>query len=81
MTNPTEAGKDMHKSPDWYITKPYGYSYFPEEVMPTPRAWAERGGNLVWHRKHDKGGHFAAMERPEDLAGDVEDFLKQVWKE
>jgi len=28
---------------------------------------------------HDKGGHFAAMERPEDLWDDVEGFVKEAW--
>lgn len=26
-----------------------------------------------------QGGHFAAMETPELLANDVEDFVKAVW--
>jgi len=80
MTAPPEKRKGMHEDPKWHIKKPFGYSYFPKELVPCPRAWAAKGGNLVWHRKHDKGGHFAAMERPEDMANDIEDFLKQVWK-
>jgi len=28
-------------------------------------------GNLVAYEYHEKGGHFAAHERPEDLAQDV----------
>jgi hypothetical protein len=26
-----------------------------------------------------QGGHFAAMEQPETMAGDIEDFLAEVW--
>jgi len=26
---------------------------------------------LVWDKSYEKGGHFAAWERPEDLAGGV----------
>lgn len=28
-----------------------------------------------------QGGHFAALEEPEVLLGDVEDFLAQVWEQ
>ena len=61
-----------------YIKKPFGYSYFPREVAPAPRSWSATTGNLVWHRQHSEGGHFAALEKPELLLGDVEDFVAQV---
>lgn len=80
-TAPPGSMKGIHSSPDYYISKPYGFSSFPKEISPTPKAWAEKSGNLVWHREHDHGGHFAALERPEDMATDIENFLKQVWKE
>ncbi|ETI28018.1 hypothetical protein G647_00467 [Cladophialophora carrionii CBS 160.54] len=72
-------GADNHGSRKWYITKPFGYSWFPRELNPLPKAWIETTGNLVFFRRHDKGGHFAAMERPEDLWNDVEEFLQTVW--
>ena len=28
-------------------------------------------GKMVFTAEHDKGGHFAAFERPEELAGDL----------
>ncbi|KAI8263991.1 putative epoxide hydrolase [Colletotrichum sp. SAR11_239] len=69
----------FHPDPEYYCEKPMGYSWFPYEIVPVPKAWAVTTGNLVWYRPHDKGGHFAAYEQPEALLGDVEDFLKQVW--
>ncbi|PVI07808.1 alpha/beta-hydrolase [Periconia macrospinosa] len=42
--------------------------------------WAATTGDLVWYREHHAGGHFAAVERPEVLLVDIEDFIKQVWK-
>ena len=34
--------------------------------------WIKTIGNLVFESTiHEKGGHFAAHERPEDLAGDL----------
>lgn len=37
-------------------------------------------GHLVFFRQHDRGGHFAAMEVPEVLLKDIEDFVELVWK-
>ncbi|KAI4723143.1 alpha/beta-hydrolase [Aureobasidium sp. EXF-10727] len=59
--------------------KPQGYSYFPFEISPTPVSWVKETGNFVHVASHDKGGHFAAMERPEDLWADVEGFVKEAW--
>jgi microsomal epoxide hydrolase len=62
-----------------YVDKPVGYSYFPYELAPVPRAWAEKTGKIMLFRSHDKGGHFAALERPEVLLQDVEEFVKLGW--
>jgi microsomal epoxide hydrolase len=45
-----------------------------------PKAWVEKEGNLVFYRDHEKGGHFAALEQPELLMGDIEEFVEQVWE-
>jgi len=51
---------------------PVAVSVFPDELYPAPRSWAERAyPNLVYYKKHDKGGHFAAWEQPQRLAEDV----------
>ena len=63
-----------------HVDKPIGYSYFPYEIAPIPRAWAERTGQLVFFKAHEHGGHFAALERPEILWADVEEFVKVAWK-
>ncbi|PLB49163.1 alpha/beta-hydrolase [Aspergillus steynii IBT 23096] len=64
--------------PRWYIQKPFGYSYFPRELIPAPKAWVATTGNLVFCNYHEKGGHFAALERPRDLLDDVLAFVEQV---
>lgn len=48
-----------------------GFSYFPKEIFSTPRAWNRRLGDVVFEKEHDSGGHFAAWEKPELLAGDL----------
>lgn len=65
-------------SPYHIGSKPLGYSWFPMELGPMPVAWVRRTGNLVWYKRHEAGGHFAAMERPADLWADIESFVAQV---
>ncbi|KAK3643090.1 hypothetical protein LTR56_010464 [Elasticomyces elasticus] len=68
-----------HENPAWHINKPLGFSWFPKEIAPVPKAWIKTTGDLVWFRQHDKGGHFAALEMPEVLLQDLEDFVGEVW--
>ncbi|PMD42060.1 alpha/beta-hydrolase [Hyaloscypha variabilis F] len=63
-----------------FVEKPLGYSYFPKEITPTPQSWVKTQANVVFYREHEKGGHFAALEQPELLMGDIEQFIAQVWK-
>jgi pimeloyl-ACP methyl ester carboxylesterase len=54
------------------VAIPVAVSVFPEELYPTPRSWAERAyPRLLYYKKHDKGGHFAAWEQPQLLSEDV----------
>lgn len=71
----------FHNEPKYKIDKPMGYSYFPMELAPIPKSWVEKTGNLVWYREHKEGGHFAALEKPKLFVQDMEDFVKEVWKD
>jgi microsomal epoxide hydrolase len=35
--------------------KAMGYSTFPREIFPVPKAWAEKTGDLVFYRLNEKG--------------------------
>ncbi|KAF5252796.1 hypothetical protein FANTH_2120 [Fusarium anthophilum] len=70
-----------HDHPKWKISKPLGYSWFPFELAPIPVSWVKTTGNLVFWRDHERGGHFAAMERPEDLLKDFGEFVEQISKD
>ncbi|KAM5349499.1 hypothetical protein ACJ41O_006004 [Fusarium nematophilum] len=63
-----------------YVEKPSGYSLFAHEILPVPKSWAAQTCNLVSYNEHEHGGHFAAMERPEELLADVEEYVKKAWK-
>ncbi|KAL3492575.1 Alpha/Beta hydrolase protein [Aspergillus germanicus] len=64
---------------DFYIHKPFGFSYFPQELMPMPRSWIAKTGNLVYFNEHAQGGHFAALEQPKEIKEDLAEFISQVW--
>lgn len=76
----TPGNIGAHENPKWKIQKPFGFSWFPFELAPVPRAWVETTGTLEWWTEHDKGGHFAAVERPETLLEDLMVFIDQVWE-
>lgn len=79
-----------------YIQKPTGYSLFPYELFPMPGSAAKAAANLVFYKRHERGGHFAvsrvlsvvavyadrmqAMEKPEELLADVEEWIPKAWK-
>lgn len=65
-------------APGLYVKKPFGYSLFPKEIYPCPKAWVETTGTMSFFRQHEAGGHFAAMERPADMKRDMEEFLQHV---
>ncbi|PIL23394.1 hypothetical protein GSI_14705 [Ganoderma sinense ZZ0214-1] len=66
----SDGGEQIGRSPGW-TSVPLGVSYFPAEIMRLPKSWANTIGKLVFESEHDKGGHFAAFEVPEKLAGDL----------
>lgn len=66
--------------PKYHITKPFGYSYYPKELIPIPVEWVATTGHLVWSKIHDRGGHFAALEQPQEFMEDLEAFVDHVWE-
>jgi microsomal epoxide hydrolase len=63
---------------DGRITVPTGVAVFPKELYNAPRAWAERVYDIRRWTVFESGGHFAAMERPAELAADVRAFFRTV---
>jgi pimeloyl-ACP methyl ester carboxylesterase len=54
------------------VTVPVGVSAFAHEIYTAPRSWAEKAyPKLVYYKKHDVGGHFAAWEQPQLFSEDV----------
>jgi epoxide hydrolase len=57
---------------------PTGVAVFPREIAPPIRRFAELSENIVHWSEFDRGGHFAAMEVPDLLVGDVRAFFRPL---
>jgi pimeloyl-ACP methyl ester carboxylesterase len=55
---------------------PTAYAAFPREILLPPRGWAERVYDIRRWTVMKAGGHFAPIEEPEALAGDVRAFFR-----
>jgi pimeloyl-ACP methyl ester carboxylesterase len=68
--------ENMHATGAWGkqpSATPVGVAVFAEDVA--IRRYAEQGYNIVHWSEFDRGGHFAAMEAPDLLVGDVRAFF------
>lgn len=55
---------------------PLGISIFPQEVWVQPELWHHTIGKVVYSKRHESGGHFAAHERPGELVADMQNTFK-----
>jgi pimeloyl-ACP methyl ester carboxylesterase len=63
------------------VKVPVVVSAFPDELYQAPRSWAEKAyPNMIYYKKHDKGGHFAAWEQPELLVNDIREGFRLLRK-
>jgi pimeloyl-ACP methyl ester carboxylesterase len=69
--------ESMHTS-NWPTpsTVPTGVAVFAEDIP--IRRFAEQANNIVHWSEFDRGGHFAAMEAPDLLVGDVRKFFRRL---
>jgi pimeloyl-ACP methyl ester carboxylesterase len=57
------------------VEAPTACADFPKEIIWSPRRWLEGRYNLVRWTEMPKGGHFAALEQPDLLVGDLRAFF------
>jgi epoxide hydrolase len=72
----TSGGRSLFD--DRRVDVPTGIAVYPEDIYPTPRAWAERQFTIVRWQMMPRGGHFASVEVPELYATDLAEFTAQV---
>jgi pimeloyl-ACP methyl ester carboxylesterase len=65
-------------APSPRLETPVGYADFPREVAVPPFRWIIQTYNVVQKTEMPKGGHFAALEQPDLLLGDIRKFFAKV---
>jgi hypothetical protein len=82
IDNPPEAtaGKLSGKMKSFmkYHETPLGLSYFPRDVIVLPSSWGRTLGPVVFEKRHEEGGHFAAYEKPELLVEDLRRMIQNA---
>ena len=73
-----EAARSRASGPPAPSTAPTGVAVFPEEIAAPVRRLAEQTNNIVHWSEFDRGGHFAAMEEPDLLIGDIREFFRPM---
>ena len=61
------------------VAVPAAISAFREDLHQAPRSWVERAyPKLIFYKKQDEGGHFAAWEQPTRLTEDIRAGFKSL---
>ena len=61
------------------VTIPVAVSAFPDEIYTAPKSWTEKAfPNLIFYKRHKKGGHFAAWEQPQALTEDIREGFRSL---
>lgn len=73
-----EGGRVM--SPEGQrVEVPTAAALFPAEFLSwPPRSYVERVYNITRWTKMSRGGHFAALENPDELAADIREFARTI---
>ncbi|WP_412077684.1 epoxide hydrolase family protein [Streptomyces xanthophaeus] len=72
------AHADYWGTPPEPSNAPTALAHFPQENFVLLRHLAERTNNIVQWTDYDRGGHFAAMEQPDLLVGDIRTFFRTL---
>jgi len=85
LTNTAVSGYRLYWENKHPFVAPFGVkvpvvvSAFPDELYQAPKTWAEKAyPNMIYYKKHNKGGHFAAWEQPELLVNDIREGFRSL---
>ena len=75
----TGGANDKHMPEGRRVTVPTGYVSLNAPRHPrTPRSFIERGFDVVHWSEQPRGGHFASMEIPDELAADIRTWASKL---
>ncbi len=61
------------------VKLPVAVSAFPDELYQAPESWAKKAfPNLIYYKRQEKGGHFAAWEQPAAVVADLRDGFRSL---
>ena len=63
-----------------HVAVPTGFASFVHDIVPAPRPFAERFFNVQRWVELPQGGHFAALEVPDVLAGQLREYFRAYRK-
>jgi hypothetical protein len=85
LTNTAVSGYRLYWENKNPFLAPFGVkipvvvSAFPDELYQAPKNWAEQAyPNMIYYKRHSRGGHFAAWEQPELLVNDIRAGFKSL---
>ncbi|MFJ9033124.1 epoxide hydrolase family protein [Streptomyces sp. NPDC102274] len=61
-----------------YVDTPTGFASFAKDNFTPPEEWVRRCYRLTRFTEFDRGGHFAAWERPEELVTEIREFFRPL---
>ncbi|KAI9809356.1 MAG: hypothetical protein M1826_003934 [Phylliscum demangeonii] len=61
----------------WIPRVKLGLAHFPREIKVVPKTWGHTMGPVCYQSEHERGGHFAAWEVPEAIAGDLQTMFRK----
>ncbi|KAJ9668560.1 hypothetical protein H2201_001202 [Coniosporium apollinis] len=70
--SPSPHIENRERMSKWIPHVKLGMAHFPKELSVVPKTWARTMGPVVYESTYDRGGHFAAWERPECIAQDLQ---------
>ena len=71
-------GNSFTLPPMGRITVPTAIAAFPRDVLPVPREWVERNYPVIMYTEMPRGGHFTALEQPEQFAENIRLFMDAI---
>lgn len=71
-------GNSFTLPPMGKVTVPTAFAAFPHDVLPAPREWVEKNFPVIMYTEMPRGGHFTALEQPEQFAKNISQFMEAI---